>query len=121
MIFSRAKIVLTVFLTHIVLIVLKTNICLITENELLKDSDIIYDHPRMRNQSSVNVSDSFKSRLLHMSPAPNCSGARWSYTDAIAKSVDELNSVILSGLKKQSIDPKNKDLFIKVTVKEGAD
>ena len=91
------------------------------EHKLLKDSDIIYDHPKMRNQSPVNVSESFKSRLLHMSAAPNCIGARWSYTDAIAKSVDELNSVILSGLKKQNIDPKNKDLFIKVTVKDGAD
>ena len=56
-----------------------------------------------------------------MSAAPNCIGAWWSYTDAIAKSVDELNSVILSGLKKQNIDPKNKALFIKVTVKDGAD
>ena len=35
--------------------------------------------------------------------------------------MDELNSVIPSGLKSKTFIKKNKDLFIKVTVEDGAD
>lgn len=52
---------------------------------------------------------------------PNCKGVRWSYPDALAQTLMELDSAISSGLSKSRLDADNKDVVIQTIVKDGAD
>lgn len=54
-------------------------------------------------------------------PTPNIKGVRWSYPDAIAKTLQELESDIIKGLEAKSIDPLDPTLILKTYIKDGAD
>lgn len=54
-------------------------------------------------------------------PTPNCKGVRWNYLDAIAKTLEELDYKISTGLDKNGFDVNNEDLIIHTIIKDGAD
>lgn len=54
-------------------------------------------------------------------PTPNCKGVRWSYPDAIAKTLEELDEKIALGLLENNIDSNDADRVIHTIVKDGAD
>ncbi|XP_072029739.1 V(D)J recombination-activating protein 1-like [Amphiura filiformis] len=67
----------------------------------------------------IDIMDSYRS--TDDRAKPNCKGVRWAYADALAKTLEELNEEIESGLRKAKIDPTDKDVIFRVTVKDGAD
>lgn len=53
-------------------------------------------------------------------PRPNCAGVRWSYTDAIAKTLEELDVYISNSLSEKGL-PREPDEPLLTTIKDGAD
>lgn len=52
---------------------------------------------------------------------PNVKGVRWFYSDAISKTLLELEPQIISGLQKHGIDPDDQNLLLISSIKDGAD
>ncbi|XP_045174389.2 V(D)J recombination-activating protein 1-like [Mercenaria mercenaria] len=53
--------------------------------------------------------------------SPNIKGVRWSYPDAIASTLKELEPKIVSGLKQNKIDPNDPNILLITSIKDGAD
>ena len=54
-------------------------------------------------------------------PIPNLKGVKWSYLDAIAKTLQELDEQLVQGLENLNIDPNDPNLTFLTSIKDGAD
>jgi len=68
----------------------------------------------------INILGDFSSNFPEFL-LPNCMVVRWSYADAIAKSLEELAEDIVFGLNNVNIDPADSSLLYITTIKDGGD
>ena len=52
---------------------------------------------------------------------PNVKGVRWSYPDAIANTLKQLEPKIVSDLIENKIDPNDPNILLKTSIRDGAD
>ncbi|XP_072168742.1 V(D)J recombination-activating protein 1-like [Diadema setosum] len=52
---------------------------------------------------------------------PNCAGVAWSYTEAVAKTLEELDESLREGFVKAGLDPDDPSITVHTTIKDGAD
>ena len=68
----------------------------------------------------LNILQDFHSVMPEFA-SPNIKGVRWSYPDAIANTLKELEPKIVSGLKESHIDPNDPKILLITYIKDGAD
>jgi V(D)J recombination-activating protein 1 len=72
------------------------------------------------NFEPIDILHDFYSFLPEL-PLPNCKGLRWSYADALAQTLAELDDEIISGFEARAIDHLDESRNLTVFVKDGAD
>ncbi|NP_001028179.1 recombination activating protein 1-like [Strongylocentrotus purpuratus] len=75
-----------------------------------------FDDHSMYEPIRINV----RSKLTEFA-LPNCIGVAWSYPEAVAKTLEELDENIREGMLKVGLNPDGPSIIIDTTLKDGAD
>jgi hypothetical protein len=76
--------------------------------------------PEVLNIEPLDIQDGTSEKLMD-EYVTNCKGVRWPYADALAKTLEELNDEVETGMKENGLDPTDQEVLFRVTVKDGAD
>lgn len=95
--------------------------CLVMLNIQLSGDDFCLNKYKAPSVSEpINILADFCDSFSDF-PVLNCMGVRWSYADALTKTVEELSVEITDGCKQCNIDPCDPSILFVTTVKDGGD